>query len=215
MHFSNYLSFKQLQPSLSVLQDSTSIDRYAKRRAIQTLHDDGLKKLDNAEAARAFLQITSKVFITCIALDNVEKCREQCLELVIDAFRKVDDASFALVDTVDLCKKRIAVTGRMKEPAEESEEIRLGILRLLNLIMSRSDAQAIKPVIADDIISIVQSCMKDRFPDVQREACGILITLTKMKSAYVGYFGDKMTEVVMPILRHKHVALRTLGIKAS
>ena len=56
-----------------------------------------------------------KVFITCIALDNVEEMSsEAMLRARIDAFRKVDDASFALVDTVDLCKSVLLLLVRWR-----------------------------------------------------------------------------------------------------
>jgi dynein assembly factor 5 len=200
---------------LTVLQDSRSIDRSAKRRAVQNLHDNGLNLLKDPIVAREFLQKTLTLLFNTIAHDCVEKCREQCLEFVYKAFSPVKDTSFALLEVVDLCKKRVTLSGKMREPAEESEEIRLGVLRLLNLIVSKCSAPTIKPTIADDILSIVQSCINDKFPDVQKEACAILLTLTEKKSTYLGYFGDKVTKVVVPVLRHKHAALRVLGIKVT
>lgn len=196
-----------------MLKDSRSIDRSAKRRAVQNLREKGLIQLKQSETAHAFLQETSMILFNCIAEDCVEKCREQCLEFVYYAFAPVTDASFALQPVVHLCSRRVLVNEKTREPAEESEEIRLELLRLLNVVLSRCSEQAIKPAIADDIFSVVQSCVNDKFPDAQKEACGVLLTLTKKKSTYVGYFGDQITKTVLPILRHKHAALRTLGIK--
>ncbi|KAG2175449.1 hypothetical protein INT43_001096 [Umbelopsis isabellina] len=204
-----------LQPSLSILQDAKSVDRSAKRRAIQTVRDESLKRLDTPEAIHTFLKNTLNLFVGCIAHDNVEKCREQCLELLYELLQKVIDTSFAVNDTISLCKERVCVNGNMRTPAEESEEIRHGIMRLLNLVLTKCSSNTIKATTADDIVSIVQNGIKDRYPEVQRESCSILLTLAAMKSTYIGYGADKISEVVIPILRHKHAALRTLGVKVS
>ncbi|KAI8575564.1 hypothetical protein K450DRAFT_261253 [Umbelopsis ramanniana AG] len=202
-----------LQPSLLVLQNPNSIDRTAKRLAIGNLRECGMGKLKDPETARDFLQNTHTILLNCICQDRVEKCREQCLEFTYDAFSYSSDTSFALAATLELCKKRVLIAPKMREPEEESEEIRLGIVRLLNLLLSKCSAQAIKPAIADDIVQVVQGCIKDKFPDVQKEACCVLLTITERKSSYIGYFGDKITKAVTPILRHKHAILRTLGIQ--
>jgi hypothetical protein len=198
---------------LSILQDSRSIDRSAKRRAIQTLREEGFKRLDTSEAIQAFLKKTLNLLVSCIAHDSVEKCREQCLELLHDILQKSVDTSFAVDDAILLCKERVCASGKMKDPAEESEEIRHGIMRLLNIVLTKCSSQTVKATSADEIISIVQSGIKDRYPEVQKESCSILLTLTTMKSTYVGYGADKITQVVVPILRHKHATLRALGVK--
>lgn len=200
---------------MSILQDAKSVDRSAKRRAIQTVREESLKRLDTPEAIHSFLKNTLNLFAGCIAHDNVEKCREQCLELLYELFLKVFDTSFAVNDTISLCKERVCINGNMRTAAEESEEIRHGILRLLDLVLIKCSSKTIKATTADDVVSIVQNGIKDRYPEVQRESCSILLTLATMKSTYIGYGADKISEVVIPILRHKHAALRTLGVKVS
>jgi hypothetical protein len=170
-------------------------------------------KLKDPEIACAFLQKTHTILLNCICQDRVEKCREQCLEFTYDVFSYSSDTSFALAATLELCKKRVLLAPKMREPEEDAEEIRLGIVRLLNLLLSKCSATSIKPAIADDIVQVVQGCIKDKFPDVQKEACCVLLTITERKSTYIGYFGDKITKAVTPILRHKHAVLRALGIQ--
>jgi dynein assembly factor 5 len=215
LHFANQKIFQRLQPSLSILQNPDSIDRTAKRLAIRNLREIGLNQLKDSETAREFLQNTHSILLACIRGDRVEKCREQCLEFTYDVFSNSSDTGFALEATLELCKKRVLVTAKMREPEEEAEEIRLGIVRLLNLILSKSSANDIKPAIADDVLQVIQGCITDRFPDVQKEACAVLLTITERKSSYLGYFGDKITKALLPILRHKHAVLRTLGIQVA
>ncbi|KAI7906992.1 armadillo-type protein [Cokeromyces recurvatus] len=103
------------------------------------------------------------------------------------------------------------MTQRIKK--ETTEEIRVAWMELCVKLSKQSDSK-ISIKISELFMDIMQIAGEDLFADVQKECAKLIVLYSNTQSKSVDYACERMIRLTMPILTHKHAAVRVSGIKA-
>ncbi|KAG1469096.1 hypothetical protein G6F56_003456 [Rhizopus delemar] len=98
---------------------------------------------------------------------------------------------------------------RLNANNEPTEEIRALWMEL------SIDLLELHPVDAERWMDVIDLAVKDPFPEVQKLAAQYILSFTTRYAKQVDYACDRMVRLVVPLLTHKHTAMRALGIRSA
>lgn len=101
---------------------------------------------------------------------------------------------------------------------EESEEIRNLSCKVLGSLLRRTIAIGASSVLHPyfhEIVMYLQMQLRDPFPDLKAEACGILELLARTEEFNSGmkFFAVALVRASLPVLRHRHAKVRVAAVR--
>lgn len=195
-------------------------ERMTRQRALKELLEFCQNKANlSSENAIEIFDSTYLCLIKCYS-DKFEMCRSLACSIISEILKHLQQNDYYLSLLVPVISKRLAVP----EIVEESEEMRLQLLKQLNFIIDKykdlnvtgsikngNDDRLLKPY--NDIIDILKICLMDSYPAVLKECCEI-IKITAVASSSFHYRAESLADPLINLLRHRHSLIRIAAIEA-
>lgn len=170
------------------------------------------------------IEIFDSVYLCLIKCysDRFEMCRSLSCSIVSEILKHLEQNDYYLSLLVPVIAKRLAV----QDIVEESEEMRLQLLKQLNFIISKykelnvtgtvqshSDGEdrLLKPY--NDIVDILKISLLDSFPAILKESCEV-IKVTAIASPSFHYRAESLAVPLMNLLKHRQSPIRIAAIEA-
>jgi dynein assembly factor 5 len=203
---------QKLQRDLNCLSDP---NRGTRKRALEkltkTLTGASLPAGVTAETLATYFSENLQAPLLTLLADPVEKNRELACELISRFAKSVlPDVTPLVREAVPILKSRLGE----KMIVEPAEEIRLVMFQLLNLLLSKEHCWAALPDLMEDISAIVSKLSTDPFPDIKRECCTCIGTITKAAPAAVRLHTHEMAKALVENLGHQHSKVRSTVVQA-
>jgi dynein assembly factor 5, axonemal len=154
--------------------------------------------------------------------DRFEMCRSLSCSIITEIVSKIEQNEYYLEQLVPLIAKRLA----SQETVEESEEMRLQLLKQLRFIINkyqdfnetgtiRSHSDGDDPILKpyNDIIDILKESLIDNYPAILKECCEI-IKITSVASPSFHYRAEALVNPLLSLLNHRHSPIRIAAIEA-
>lgn len=191
-----------LNKNLNDLKNSTKSTRcngYKKLHALVEAHKCELSQQQSFEVIRS-----------CIVgfEDSSERCRE---EAVVIATLLLDTQDHIILDWV---LPAVVTRIGLEKTVEDSEEIRLLLLRLACKCMTCFPHEIGPRKFIDFFLVLLTNCYSDNYPELKKEACRATIQLCTIEP-------KEVTSIAVPLgkalkvtcLGHKHAAVRCEGVR--
>ncbi|XP_077172345.1 dynein axonemal assembly factor 5-like [Paroedura picta] len=143
----------------------------------------------------------------CLLSDPAERCRGLALELLAHCLARAPEPAAALPALVPALARRL-------EPPEPCEELRLGLLRLLGLLLRRCAAAALAPHLPD-LARLLAAALRDPFPDARREACALAARAAHALPEHFHLQSESLISPLMESISHQHFRVRVAVIQAT
>jgi len=154
-----------LSRPLSCLQEP-GCGRAARLRALEAIRAEVQERpLPSAVLQEVFGAQLVRPLARCLAGDAAERCRELALQLLCHGLSRGERPGEALPVLLPALAQRLCPP----QGSEPSEELRLGLVQLLRLLLQRCGACAV-PYLTD-VTRILQATLLDHYAEVRRESC--------------------------------------------
>lgn len=177
------------------------------------------------------VEIFDSVYLCLIKCysDKFEMCRSFACSIVSEILKNLEQNDYYLSLLVPVITRRVlAKRLATQDVVEESEELRLQLLKQLNFIINKykelnltgtvrwsnhSDGEdrLLKPY--NDIVDILKSCLHDSYPAILKECCEI-IKVTAIASPSFHYRAEALADPLMNLLKHRHSPIRTAAVES-
>lgn len=154
--------------------------------------------------------------------DRFEMCRSLSCSVVSEILKFLEQNDYYLSLLVPVIAKRLAV----QDVVEESEEMRLQLLKQLNFIIDKyknlnttgtvrgqSDDEDLMLKPYNDIVDILKCCLLDSYPAILKECCDIIL-ITSIASPSFHYRAEALADPLLGLLRHRQSPIRIAAIEA-
>lgn len=197
-------------------------ERMVRQRALKDLLEF-CEKPGNLSCENA-VEVFDSVYLCLIKCysDRFEMCRSLSCSVVTELLKHLLQNDYYLSLLVPVIAKRLAV----QDVIEESEEMRLQLLKQLNFIIakykdlgvtgtvhehSEGDDRMLKPY--NDIVDILKICLLDSFPAIVKESCEV-IKITAIASPSFHYRAEALVDPLINLLKHRQSPIRIAVIEA-
>lgn len=185
-----------------------SEDKRTRKRALESIRKETLenKGLNNDQLVTAFEQI-QKHLIMCFH-DKAEACREYVVGLVYDFLKTVPPSESYICSLIPEIVDRIS--GDVIQ--ETSEEVRLALVTLLRLIVSKYELYL--PLYLNDFVNIFVKMIVDSHPKVKKESCE---TVSELAKAIPSHFHMQSQSLISPLiqtLKHQQYRIRVAAVNS-
>lgn len=170
------------------------------------------------------VEIFDSVYLCLIKCysDRFEMCRSLSCSIVTEIVKHLEQNDYYLSLLVPVISKRLATP----DVVDDSEEIRLQLLKQLNFIVtkykelnttgtvrkhSEGDDILLKPY--NDIIDILKVSLLDSYPAIIKESCEV-IKVTAEASPSFHYRAEALVDPLMNHLKHRHSPIRIAAVEA-
>jgi dynein assembly factor 5 len=96
---------------------------------------------------------------------------------------------------------------------EPTEEIRVAWMELCVTLINELTAPVKNSMTEEQVMELIQVAGQDPFSEVLKRAAKLIILYARYQPKAVDYACDRMIRLTIPLLTHKHTAVRVLGIK--
>ncbi|XP_065540500.1 dynein axonemal assembly factor 5 [Lathamus discolor] len=194
---------------LSCLQQP-ECGRAARLRALEAIRAEVLgRPLSDAVVQEVFGPQLVRQLARCVAADAAERCRELALQLVCHGVSHGDPPGEALPVLLPLLVQRLCPP----QGFEPSEELRLGLVQLLSLLLLRCGA-SMAPYLSD-VIRILQTTLLDNYAEVRRESCRSAVACAKAMPEHFHMQSESLIKPLMQTISHQHYRVRVDVIQAT
>jgi dynein assembly factor 5 len=197
-------------------------ERMVRQRALKEFLEfcQNDKNLSNGNAIEIF-DWTYLSLIKCYN-DKYEMCRSLACSIVSQILKFLEQNDYYLSLLVPVIAQRLT----SQDLSEESEEMRLQLLKQLNYIIvkycdlnvtgsvkkySDGEDRLLKPY--NDIIDVLKICLMDNYPAVLKECCEIIKATAKASSSF-HYRAEALAVPLITLLKHRHSNIRVAAIEA-
>eukprot|EP00249_Psilotum_nudum_P028937 c38967_g1_i1 orf=56-1240(-) len=202
---------QSIQGDLNCLSDP---DRCTRKSALDRLHrclasggvGFSLSPVDIIQVAwdTAILQVVLKVLN-----DNVEKCRELAVLLISSVVKQISQVEHTAKLVVPAIAERI---GHLPVQ-EDSEEIRLLSLNVLNNVLVRCSAVTLKSIL-DPLCQMLCVSLADPFQEVKKAASRVIVSVVQQTDVILVGKSESLLNALIPNLKHAHSQVRLSILQA-
>ncbi|CAG9808706.1 unnamed protein product [Chironomus riparius] len=198
-------------------------ERMVRQRALKELLEfcQNEKNLNKENSIELF-DFTYLCLIKCYS-DKYEMCRSLACSIITEILKHLQQNDYYLSLLVPVIAKRLAPL----DIVEESEEMRLQLLKQLNFIIDKYKDLKITGAVRDktgdgqdrllkpynDIIDILKVRLMDNYPAILKECCEV-IKLTAIASSSFHYRAESLAEPLITLLKHRHSGIRIAAVEA-
>eukprot|EP01083_Nonionella_stella_P291246 991114_1 len=145
--------------------------------------------------------------------DKSEKCRLTALEIVYEFVSTQVSPLYSVPYIVPAVVYRLTPqkADKTRSSGEPSEEVRLEILKLLQLLVKKCH-NALECYLVD-LLEIMKRMLKDDFPDVLQASCACLSALVTSLPRAVHAQTESLCQAALPLLGHRLTRVRIDALK--
>lgn len=186
-----------------------SEDRKKRRQALDELYDDIFinSKVDDSETfSKIFKEIEKSLWKSLY--DQSEAVRDSSITLIREFVKNLKPNDKFVGELIPILLWRIGD----KEVHEQSEEIRLRMVSLMNFVILTYKECCSAYV--EDIVQILSKMLVDSYPKIRQESC---VCASNLAVSLPYYFYNHSTKLIKPILAsfsHQHYRMRVSAIEA-
>ncbi|NXD61754.1 DAAF5 factor, partial [Eolophus roseicapillus] len=194
---------------LSCLQQP-DCGRAARLRALEAIRAEVLgPPLSDAVVQEVFGEQLLRQLARCVAGDAAERCRELALQLLCHVLSHGDRPGEALPVLLPVLAQRLCPP----QGFEPSEELRLGLVQLLSLLLLRC-GPSMAPYLSD-VIRILQTTLLDNYAEVRRESCRSAMACAQAMPEHFHMQSESLIKPLMQTISHQHYRVRVDVIQAT
>ncbi|NXA38526.1 DAAF5 factor, partial [Eudromia elegans] len=198
-----------LSRHLSCLQGAES-GRGPRLRALEAIRAAVLERpLPGAVLQEVFAVQLVRPLARCLAGEAAERGREMALQLLRHGLSEMERPAEALPIVLPALAQRLS-PARSWEPCEE---LRLGLLQLLGLLLRRCGA-SMAPYL-NDVVRILQATLLDDYAEVRRESCGCVQACAQAMPEHFHMQSESLIKPLMQTISHQHYRVRVDVIQAT
>ncbi|XP_065707223.2 dynein axonemal assembly factor 5 isoform X1 [Patagioenas fasciata] len=198
-----------LSRPLSCLQEP-DCGRAARLRALEAIRAQVQERpLSAAVVQEVFGAQLLRPLARCLAGDAAERCRELALQLLCHGLSHGDRPGEALPVLLPALAQRLCPP----QGAEPSEELRLGLVQLLGLLLRRCGASMV-PYLSE-VIRILQATLLDSYAEVRRESCRCATACAQAMPEHFHMQSESLIKPLMQTISHQHYRVRVDVIQAT
>ncbi|CAO3620547.1 unnamed protein product [Mucor fragilis] len=196
---------------LAIFEDASTRERPAKRRAIEAVKRETLQVKGREDASAAAIALLKKLQVAIFQCSNsaIESVREQTVDILKSLLDRCERGAIpnSIVDgLLQHVQERLKV--------ETTEEVRDAWMLLCATLLCKITPGKIPVKTGELFMDIMEVAGNDPYSEIQKQ-CAILIVLyARDQPKSVDYACEKMVRLILPMLLHKHAAVRVKGIKA-
>ncbi|XP_054851534.1 dynein axonemal assembly factor 5 isoform X2 [Eublepharis macularius] len=151
----------------------------------------------------------------CLLADPAERCRELALELLRHGLAHGAQPDLALPVLMPALAQRLCEAAPGAGDAREAcEELRLGLLRLLGLLLQLCPGAALAPYLPE-VVRVLRASLRDSFPEAKREACAAAVQAAKAMPEHFHMQSESLISPLMQAISHQHFRVRVSVIQAT
>ncbi|ORC85787.1 HEAT repeat containing 2 [Trypanosoma theileri] len=139
--------------------------------------------------------------------DTSERCREYAIMIVTQLLPRQKSS------VLDWVLPAIVTRIGLSPVVEESEELRLLLLKLAVLCMETFPHEIGPRNYIDFFQVLLENCLRDAFPDLKKEACRACVRLCEIEPVQVKHITLPLSKVVKSCLLHKHSLVRVEAVR--
>nr|XP_028561739.1 dynein assembly factor 5, axonemal isoform X1 [Podarcis muralis] len=147
----------------------------------------------------------------CLVADPAERCRELALELTRHGVSQGSRPEQALPFLVPALAQRLGLPPGEGEPCEE---LRLGLLQLLSLLLQACRGDALAPYLPE-LVRALRSALLDPYPQAKREGCAGAAACAKAMPDTFHMQSESLINPLMQAISHQHYRVRVAVIQAT
>ncbi|XP_074961098.1 dynein axonemal assembly factor 5 [Phalacrocorax aristotelis] len=194
---------------LSCLQEP-GCGRAARLQALEAIRAEVQERpLSGAVIQEVFGAQLVRPLARCLAGDAAERCRELALQLLRHGISHGDRPGEALPVLLPALAQRLCPP----QGFEPSEELRLGLVQLLSLLLQRCGA-SLAPHLTD-VIRILQATLLDHYAEVRRESCRCAVACAQAMPEHFHMQSESLIKPLMQTISHQHYRVRVDVIQAT
>lgn len=198
-----------LSRPLSCLQ-GPECGRAARLRALEAIRAEVQERPLSSEAVQEVFEAQLvRPLARCLAGDAAERCRELALQLLLHGLSRCERPGEALPVLLPVLAQRLGPP----QGAEPCEELRLGLLQLLGLLLRRGGT-AVAPYLSD-VVGILQAALLDHFAEVRRESCRCAVACAQAVPEHFHMQSESLIKPLMQTISHQHYRVRVDVIQAT
>ncbi|XP_054247137.1 dynein axonemal assembly factor 5 [Indicator indicator] len=198
-----------LNRPLSCLQES-DCSRTARLRALEAIRAEVQERpFSDAVVQEVFGTQLVRPLARCLVGDTAERCRELSLQLLCHGLSHGDRPGEALPVVLPALVQRLCPP----QGFEPSEELRLGLVQLLSLLLQRCGV-AMVPYLTE-IIHILQATLLDHYAEVRRESCRCAMACAQAMPEHFHMQSESLIKPLMQTISHQHYRVRVDVIQAT
>ncbi|XP_052628328.1 dynein axonemal assembly factor 5 [Harpia harpyja] len=184
--------------------------RAARLRALEAIRAEVQERpLSAAVVQEVFGAQLVRPLARCLAGDAAERCRELALQLLCHGLSRGDRPGEALPVLLPALAQRLCPP----QGFEPSEELRLGLVQLLSLLLQRCGA-SVGPYLTD-VIRILQATLLDHYAEVRRESCRCAVACAQAMPEHFHMQSESLIKPLMQTISHQHYRVRVDVIQAT
>lgn len=185
-----------------------SEDKRARKRALESIRKETLdnKDLNNDQLVNAFEQL-QKHLIMCFH-DKAEACREYVVGLVYDFLKTIPPSESYVCALMPEIVDRIS--GDVIQ--ETSEEVRLALVILLRLVVSKYQPHL--PPYLNDFVNIFVKMIVDSHPKVKKESCETVAELSRAIPRHFHMQSESLIPPLIQTLKHQQYRIRVAAVNS-
>ncbi|XP_015272787.1 PREDICTED: dynein assembly factor 5, axonemal [Gekko japonicus] len=148
--------------------------------------------------------------------DPTERYHELAFELLRHCLGRGTQPAQALPVLMPALARRLceAGPGAAGDSREACEELRLGLLRLLGLLLRLCPAAALAPYLPE-AVRVLRAALLDPFPEAKREACAVAAQAAKALPEHFHMQSESLISPLMQSVSHQHFRVRVAVIQAT
>uniref|UniRef100_A0A8D0G7G5 Dynein axonemal assembly factor 5 n=1 Tax=Sphenodon punctatus TaxID=8508 RepID=A0A8D0G7G5_SPHPU len=149
--------------------------------------------------------------VRCLVADPAERCRELALQLTRYGLSHGTQPAEALPCLLPALAQRLCPQQQGQEPCEE---LRLGLLQLLCLLLQLCGGLALTPYLPE-ITRILQATLLDSYPEIKRESCRGAAACAQAMPEHFHMQSESLIKPLMQTISHQHFRVRVAVIQAT
>ncbi|NXF90472.1 DAAF5 factor, partial [Eubucco bourcierii] len=198
-----------LNRPLSCLQEA-DCSRTARLRALEAIRAEVQERpLSSAVVQEVFGAQLVRPLARCLVGDTAERCRELALQLLCHGLSHGERPGEALPVLLPALVQRLCPP----QGFEPSEELRLGLVQLLSLLLQRCGVTMV-PYLTE-VIHILQVTLLDHYAEVRRESCRCAVACTQAMPEHFHMQSESLVKPLMQTISHQHYRVRVDVIQAT
>ncbi|NXG59967.1 DAAF5 factor, partial [Hemiprocne comata] len=198
-----------LSRPLNCLQEP-DCSRAGRLRALEAIRAEVQERpLSAAVVQEVFGAQLVRPLTRCLVGDSAERCRDLALQLLCHGLSHGDRPGEALPVLLPALAQRLCPP----QGFEPSEELRLGLVQLLSLLLQRCGA-SLTPYLSD-VIRILQATLLDHYAEVRRESCRCAVACAQAMPEHFHMQSESLIKPLMQTISHQHYRVRVDVIQAT
>lgn len=187
-----------------------SDSKLARKQALQAINEEIFENPDNKGCDLTLVFPGIYAYILKSFSDSSEACRDAAALIISNFIDQLPLNDYYLTYILPVLVRRVGCP----EIVEESEEIRLILVKLVQKIINKYKGTQLLCPFMNDFTSILTKTSTDPYPKVKLEACECIILLSKVLQRDFHFQLESYVKPIVSNFAHQHFRVRVASIKA-